>query len=388
MTMNYQPQLANIRMGLKEAFDAYSNEICYLILKDGTTVEIIPEMSYIDNQLQNEKNYSEFVEEEIEGNSSDLDYQQMIQKHPAALRVRDQYKKIRKPLKKTILKSKNEKEKEIKVRSKKRLRNINALIHFSENNEYLQCVNCKKYFPIKENENEIDNKSSPPKTPNNHQIQNSPKKNQQYIQPQKQDQEGYQPRSNHPQLSYQIEIPKKKQSRYQKYYQQIHSYQRRSPQPQRRRMSFGFGLPMATQFIGQIHPMFRVKKKNSSYTNIYNLNNDYYIEPNYSTEDNYYYPISAKKQANGKKIYIEYPSSKKSYDNINCIDLNVGNNLNFERRRSTSSSYTDNNFSEYMYTDNMGYYEFPYQNRKNKIPISKIANYRIANMENDIYQGY
>ena len=65
-------------------------------------------------------------------------------------------------------------------------------------------------------------------------------------------------------------------------------------------------------------------------------------------------------------------------------------------KRSISSnqenSYTDNNLSEYIKTNNMGYYEYPSQNRKNIIPIGlkRGANPRMANikMANALYQGY
>ena len=43
MLMNYQSQQGNGRMTLKEALNAYYNNIYYLILKEGINMEIIPE---------------------------------------------------------------------------------------------------------------------------------------------------------------------------------------------------------------------------------------------------------------------------------------------------------------------------------------------------------
>ena len=404
--MNYQPQLNNIRMGLNEALNAYSNEICYLTLRDGTTVEIIPEMSYINDQLQNEMNENEFIEDGNEGNFSDFNYQQMIVNHPAALRGRGQNKNIGKSLRKTVLKSTNGKEKETKVRAKGKLRNFKALINFTENNDFLQCGNCKKFFSKDDegNENENTNNSSQPQTPNKQHIQNTSKKNQQQVSPQQQkypqnEQMGYQPRSNQAhqgfQQFYQIKIPQNQRPQ-QQYYQQIPSNQQKSPGQKKGRIPTGYFQPMATQFRGQIQPIFRARKKNSSNTNRYNLNENYYIDQNYSAEENYYYPISAKKHVSEQRIYIEYPINKKASHNINSSNSNVVKNLNFGMKRSISSNqenpYTDNNLSEYIKTNNMGYYEYPSQNRKNIIPtgLKRGANPRMANikMANALYQGY
>jgi hypothetical protein len=78
-------------MSLEEALNAYSGEVKFLTLRDGTNIEIIsgnqfyrkrPEVSYTDNRLQrDEENYGEFVEENIIENNEKINYQQLTQKN-------------------------------------------------------------------------------------------------------------------------------------------------------------------------------------------------------------------------------------------------------------------------------------------------------------------
>ena len=136
MLMNYQSQQVNVKMTIKEALNAYYNDICYLILKDGTNIEIIPEMGYIDNQLDYGQNQNEFVEEETPSNSNNFNYEQVEQYSPGLLRGRGHNKKpLGKSLRKTVLKSLSGKEKEAKVRSQGKQKSLNELISFTESNE-------------------------------------------------------------------------------------------------------------------------------------------------------------------------------------------------------------------------------------------------------------
>jgi len=180
--MNYQSQKVSDRMTLKEALNAYYNDICYLTLKDGTNIEIIPEMGYMDNQLDYGQSQNEFVEEKLPDYSNNFNYNQVEQNSQGPLRGRGQNKKqLGKSLRKTVLKSLNGKGKEAKVQSQGKLRNVNALITFTESNDYIQCANCLKFFPSDEdNENEkTDNSSQQPQTPIKQQVQETPKKGQQ-----------------------------------------------------------------------------------------------------------------------------------------------------------------------------------------------------------------
>ena len=132
MLMNYQSNQISTRMGLEEALNTFSGEICYLTLKDGTTIEIIPknqiEFGYTDNQLENKEQFNyndEFVEENIEDNYNNINYEQIISNQPTQLRGRGPNKKMAKSLRKTVLKSLDGKDKEKQFKNKGKLRNLN-----------------------------------------------------------------------------------------------------------------------------------------------------------------------------------------------------------------------------------------------------------------------
>jgi hypothetical protein len=378
--MNYQSQQVNDRMTLKEALNAYYNDICYLILKDGTNIEIIPEMGYIDNQLDYGQNQNEFVEEKIPSQSKNFNYKQVEQYSSEVLRGRGQNKKPRgKSLRKTILKSLSGKEKEVKIRSQGKLNSIKDLISFTESNDYLQCANCHKFFPSDE-DNETDNSSQ--------QVQETPKKGQQ----QSKQQVIPQPQQKYPQNPKKGNVQRPNQPQ-QQFYQQIPVQQNRGPQQKMPPRGGQFGQPMSSQFRGQVIPVFRARKKNTSNTQRYNLQNNYYKDINLTSEDNYYYPASSKKQRSLNKVYTGYQMLRELKYNKSGNNLSVVRNLDFGMNNTPYAqevSYTDNHLTEYVNPNNMGYYECPYHNQKNmnSTEINNWNNQIIPNINADQFQDY
>jgi hypothetical protein len=120
----------------------------------------------------------------------------------------------------------------------------------------------------------------------------------------------------------------------QKYYQQI-------PVPQQyqnqRGVQKGYGVqgsylaqnaPMSAQFRGQNNYVFRARKKE---VNRYDSNNDRYI--NYTSEENYFYPASAKKRGSNRKLVFECPIHKKLIHNTSSN--NVNRNLSYGYKKAT-----------------------------------------------------
>ena len=147
-----------IRMNLEQALLQNGNDINFLVLNDGTSIEII-------DDYQNEND--EFVEEKFD--EDNYGYNNYIYKEidqNGTLRGKGLKKNNNmKPLRKTILKSINNDEG--KLRSTVHDNNNNAMIKISENNEYLQCAHCFKFFNEKNDEEETDNSSN-----NNNNINN------------------------------------------------------------------------------------------------------------------------------------------------------------------------------------------------------------------------
>ena len=170
--MYNEPQVMNARMGLDEALRDYSRQICYITLNDGTNIEIIPnnqqnkrrsrqEIDQINNQIRKQKgNYNEFFEENYLENSEDLNYLQKSPNNQIILKEKGLKENIGKSLRKTVLKSIDGSEKVAKVQKQEKLRFfknnvnpcLNEIIRHTEDNEFLQCANCKKFFCLDENE--------------------------------------------------------------------------------------------------------------------------------------------------------------------------------------------------------------------------------------------
>ena len=155
-----------IRMNLEQALLQYGNDINYLVLRDGTNIEII-------DDYQNDND--EFVEEKFDENNygyNNYIYKEIDQNGT----LRGKGLKNMKPLRKTILKSINNDEGKLRSTN----HDNNAIIKISENNEYLQCANCFKFFNEKEDEEETDNSSNN----NNNNINPNNNFNNNQIQPQ------------------------------------------------------------------------------------------------------------------------------------------------------------------------------------------------------------
>ena len=137
--MNIQGHRKKQIMNLEQALLKYGNDISYIILRDGTNIEII-------DDYQNDND--EFVEEKFEDNTYNNYIYKEIDQNGTLLRGRGIKKTSGKPLRKTILKS--------TIKEQGNLRNNNndkkAVIKLSESNEYLQCANCFKFFNSKESE--------------------------------------------------------------------------------------------------------------------------------------------------------------------------------------------------------------------------------------------
>ena len=457
MEENYSPFVINSRMPLNEALKEYSGQISYITLKDGTNIEVYqdnqnfkqrPDMGY-NNQIQGQNEY-EFVEENIIETSPNAYYQQSPMNYPGPFRGKGLKKSLVKTLRKTVLKSITGQEPEANVQSEQKLRfnpkkgnkSLNDLITFTEDNEYLQCANCKKFFNSDEKEDE--NKDQANNQPNE---QATPQKNNQnkhyqpysgeqspppqYVQPQNISQ--FYPQQGHPsqhhhhqnqmmphnqkhQPNFSIGFPPMQNQYQQQFYpKQGHPHQKQTqqfyqqiPVPQQfqsqRGVQKGYGVqgsyiaqngPMSTQFRGQNNFVFRARKKE---VNRYDSNNDRYI--NYTTEENYMYPASAKKKGSNRKVVFECPIHKKIIHKTSSN--NVNRNLSYGYKKSYSdapeSGYTDNNLTEYMNRNdmgmnNIGYNKYPQQERKYMIPTGygtkKVTQKLVyVDMGNDEHNAY
>ena len=420
MLMNYQSQQLNVKMGLEEAINNFQGEICYLTLKDGTNIEIVqknqPEMGYINNKLNSPYEYNdEFVEEIQEQNFNNFNYEDSIPNQSGPLRGRGQKKKLGKSLRKTVLKSIDGKEKVKEIKSSGKLRNLKEKIIYqeTENNDFIQCANCFKFFPKdeKENENEIASNSNNPQTPNNQQVPSQPQNNQ-FFPPHQQQNKIMPPnqpmgkQQRPPQQPQQPPRPGQKIPKYfpkQQYIQVVPPLPQRDGRNQRQKINIPQGrpnqIPMPQQFKGQNY-VFRARKKVNRYESnndrYYNSKNNY-LNNNVNTQRNYY-PASGHKQKTENILCDECSSGKKMTHNTSYGNLNVARNLNFGFSGSKKETgYKDNNLTEYIDYgndyDNAEYYEYPstYQ-RQNIIPTgyNKGNNHKVVTTKTirNYYQDY
>ena len=433
MEENYSPFVINSRMPLNEALNAYSDQISYITLKDGTNIEVFqdnqnfrqrPEMGY-NNQIQSQNDY-EFVEENIIETSPNAYYQQTPMNYPGPFRGKGLKKSLGTTLRKTVLKSMTGKEPEANVPSEQKLRyfnpnkgnkSLNDIITFTENNEYLQCANCKKFFisDEKEDENKDQTNNQPIQNENQNQNQKIPAQNQQFAQvtPRKNDQKkNYQPYSGqqspppqqfqphqnisqfypqqgHPsqnqyhqnqmmphnqkqQQNIQMGFPPMPNQYQQQFYPQQGQHHQKQPQqyyqqipvPQQKQNQRGVqkGYGVQGSYLAQNAPMSAQFRGQNNYVfrarkkevNRYDSNNDRYI--NYTSEENYIYPGSNKKRGSNRKLVFECPIHKKMIHNTSSNNIN--RNLSYGFKKSYSNApeigYTDNNLSEYINANEMG----------------------------------
>ena len=327
--MNIQKRL---RMDLEQALLTYGNDIDYIILRDGTSIEIIDD------------NDNDYVEEKMEDNYDNYMYKEINQ--DGTLRG----KGLKKPLRKTVLKSSM-------GNNQGNLRNIknknnnekNVIVKISENNEYLQCANCFKFFNSKETEEETDNTSENnynANNNNNNQInnnfinQNQPNIPRQVI-PQYQ---GYDQNNNKGNQPYLQPHPKYNQNNIQPYYprntddNQCPPRMPRGPQPQHQyyyNNQIPKGNPKMPYYNNnQNNPLFRSRKSNE------------FIQKNNMVNR---YPGSAKKQRNTEinydDNYYEYPTTK--YNNKNYFAHSSS--------KKQGNNYYQNEIDEFQESE---YYKF------------------------------
>ena len=396
MLMNYQSKRVNNRMGLEEAINEFGSEICYLTLKDGSNIEIIqnnqPEMGYMGNNYHSQYDYKdEFIEEIQEENMDDFYNQNFESNQPELLlRGRGQNKKFGKSLRKTVLKSIDGKEK-VKEITKGKLRSTkdNIIVKETENNDFLQCAHCFKFFPSDENETESEkerdniNQQTPNKQqlspqayqPHNNQFFPKNQQTNKYItqnQAKAAQKPSQQPKQINPGQKIPQVIPKRQQ-------QAPASYQQKGGTNQRGKINIPQGrgnqIPIPQQFRAQ-NPIFRARKKvstryESNNDRYFNSKNNQYLNNNVNDAGNYYYyPASGKKQKAEYILCEECSSGKKMKHNTSYGNLNVARNLQYGFSGSKRDfGNSDNNITEFMDYGNTENYEYPsnYQ-RKNYIP--------------------
>ena len=329
MLMNYQSEENLIRMNLKEALNQYQNEIVYLILKDGTNIEIIPEVqeqAYIDNQLHNySEDNDEFLEEKVAENPNDLALKQMIPKQPGPLRGRGQ-KKFGKSLRKTVLKSLNGNEKEKNFEKNEKLRNTkdNLILKITENNDFIQCANCLRFFPPEEDDENKADLSIPQNPQNNQKVPSNYPKQIQPNHPQQQKQNIPQQQQKYPPQNPQMVIPLKPNQPPQvkpnqkvpfSTHNQQQQYKQIIPPPQppkivQKKNIPGINMrpnqfPMNVMSPGGQNQIFRARKET---TNRYDSNNDIYLNSNnnyYSNNNTYVAEVPILENNIYSSIFIE-----------------------------------------------------------------------------------
>ena len=277
--MNIQKRL---RMDLEQALMTYGEDIDYIILRDGTTIEIIDDNNddFVEEKIENNYNYDNYMYKEINQDGT----------------LRGKKTTLQKPLRKTVLKS-------TMMNNQGKLKSTvdkdKIILKHSENNEYLQCANCFKFFNSNENDEETDNTSNQSNNNNiNNNINNNPI-NQQNI-----------PR----------QIPAQPQQPQQDYNQNKYTNNQPFYQPQQR--------------YNQNNPMFRSRKRNSGKYQQKESKSEF-IQINK-------YPGSAKKGKNPEFNY-ELSNQEKGY-----IDNNLGNYLNENENKYYEYPSTNYNKKNYF----------------------------------------
>ena len=390
-----------IRMNLEQALLQYGNEINYLVLRDGTNIEII-------DDYQND----EFVEEKFD--EDNYGYNNYIYKEinqNGTLRGKGLKKNNNvKPLRRTILKSINNND-EGKLRST--INDNNAIIKISENNEYLQCANCFKFFNEKEDEEETDNSSN-----TNFNSNNNNNKNQ--IQPQNYNNNYNNNKNIRPQMPAQIppkqnmynqqyipnqpNIPKQVMPSQQKYNQNYpnsiqqqpyyHQNPGKYPPPPNQQNSGKYSPPQNQQIPGKYPPPQnqRIPRGPQQRMNIPQpyYNNNQIPKGNmripYNNQNNQifrarnrnsgrYQQVETKTEFIQKNYVVnKYPGSAKKPRNIEneMVNQEVG--------------YTDNNLGNYFNENEVKYYDYPPIKFQTKNFFVHSASKRVEN-NNNYYQS-
>ena len=363
--MNIQKRL---RMDLEQALLTYGNDIDYIILRDGTSIEIIDD------------NDDDFVEEKMEEHYNNYDnYMFKEINQEGTLRGK---KSLGRPLRKTVLKS-NFNGQNKKLRNNVNDNDNNVVVKISENNEYLQCANCFKFFNSKETEEETDNTS---RNTNNSNINNNINQiNNNYINQNKNNQniprqvippqQGYNPNNqnynNNININNRTNQQRYNQNNNQAYYQKNpNQYPQnqipRGPQqrinmpppPQQPYYYTNNQIPKGNMRIpynnnyNQNNQIFRARKRNSGRYQQKEINNEFIQNNNMINK----YPGSAKKQKN-PEINYDFEVQEKGY---------IGNNL-----------------GNYFNENETKYYEYPANKNNNK---NYFAHSSSKKQENNYYQ--
>ena len=425
MEIDYNTQMINTRMRLDDALRSFPGEIAYLTLRDGTNIEIIPpvnhpETAYMDNQLRYvNENPDEFVEEKVDENMYNMNYNKELPKQPGPLRGRGKLKGKTnlKTLRKTVLKSIDGSEQEKKIGEPKlrnlkdvqKNKNLNEIISFSENNDFLQCANCFKFFVSDKKEGEpstqkseqnVQNKNEETPEQNQQQFPGQPPypthkkdihKHPQQQQPYPQQNPGF---FNFPQQHQKypshmnMGFPQRPNQHQQFYPQQNMPGKHHQFYNQNNMHGFFPGpgqmnMPM-NQFRGGQNQIFRARKKEMDYDEEFD---DYDVMENNYVMEQQNYPVSAKKVHNNKIYYGEYPLKKHTSHNVErkIVPRNLSQGLKKSISARREIGYTDNNLTEFIAEDNDGsYYQYSYYQKNNLIPsprTKKANNHRCINIK-------
>ena len=330
-------------MNLEQALLQYGNDINYIILRDGTNIEIIDE--FIEEKFEDNYGYDNYMYKEIDQNGT--------------LRG----KGLKKSLRKTVLKSINNQGK-LRSTNSNNIDNNKVIIKQTEDNEYLQCANCYKFFNSKESDEETENTSNNNDN-NNNNINANNNKNQynEKIRPQMPAQ--IPPKQNQQYPPYQPNIPPKQAMPPQPKYNQNNfnnppppyynpQYPQRGPQqrmnvpptPHPPQNFYNNQIPKGNMRIppvnsNQNNQVFRSRKRNSGkYQQNEIRQNNYVINK---------YPGSGKKQLNTEYDVNYYQNEIKYYE---YPSINYAHSSNKQQQQN---NYYQNEVNEFQENDYYGY---------------------------------
>ena len=347
------------KMNLEQALLTYGNDITYIVLRDGTNIEIIDDNDdFIEEKFEdNYNNYDNYMYKEIDPNGT--------------LRGRPLKKSNVKPLRKTVLKSSINDQGKLKSTNK----GNNIIFKHSENNEYLQCANCFKFFNSKENEEEAQDKNIQNNNINNNaniaNININMNQNQQNIPRQViPPQQGF---NQNKQINQNNKINQNKQN-YQKIPVQYPQNPPQIPRGPQQRMNmppppqqqyYNNQIPKGNMrmpdqripYYNQNNPIFRERKRNSG-RYLQKESKSEFIQKNYVVNK---YPGSAKKQKNPEINYInnnigdyyqeneiryyDYPPIK--YKNNNYFVQPSNNNQEYNYYHTQVTEFQENDYYRY-----------------------------------------
>ena len=332
-------------MNLEQALLQYGNDINYIILRDGTNIEIIDD--FIEENIEDNYGYDNYMYKEIDQNGT--------------LRGRG----LKKSLRKTVLKSNNNQGKlRFGNNYNNNIDNNKVIIKQTEDNEYLQCANCFKFFNSKESDEETENSSNI--NDNNNNIINIYNNKNQYnekMRPQMPAQ--IPPKQNQQYPPYQPNIPKQVMPPQQKYNQNnINNfnpppynnpqYQQRGPQ---QRMNIPNVPPQSQLYYYNNN---QIPKGNMRIPGINNQNNQVFRERKRNSgkyqqkeigQNNYVvnkYPGSGKKQINNEYDANYYKNDTKYYE---YPSINYAHSSN----KQQNNNYYQNDVNEFQENDSYGY---------------------------------